>query len=216
MEFPGCGFVAMGIEIRMTKRNQQLAFDLLAHKRPQDCFGGSLLKSHPKTRRPLASKLPIHLVLRSRSSRMRLPKTFLEVNQIVTMTAKKCGVTIYSYANVGNHLHLVIRILSVRRWSAFIRELTGRIAQFILAGLGNSKKDEETFWAHRPFTRIVRGWQRAFRSIIQYVSLNRLEADGFISRKEIKTLQDLNRLWADSEWVAQNRLCTSRASQSRS
>jgi putative transposase len=157
--------------------------------RPKDSFGGALLKnSHAKTQRPLDSKLPIHMTLKAKKSVMRLPKNFKLVNTTVARVCKKHGVTIYKYANVGNHLHLVIKIPGRRRWAAFIRELTGRVAQPI-------KDNGESFWALRPFTRIVRGWRKAFQIAKAYVELNLLEAEGFISRREIKTLKDLRALF---------------------
>ncbi len=163
--------------------------------KPKDCFGGSLLKnSNAKTKRPLESKLPIHLVLRSKSSVLRLPKTFAKVNDCVGVIARKHGVRIYKYSNVGNHLHLLIKIVRVGAWAAFIRELSGRIAQ-VAQGLGGQEKGRK-FWTQRPFTRIVRGWREAFQIAKQYIALNELEANGFISRKETKSLKDLRMIFA--------------------
>jgi REP element-mobilizing transposase RayT len=159
-----------------------------------DCFGGQLLKnSNAKRARPLESKLPLHLVLKARRSVLRLPRFHARVNELVRSTSRHHGVKLYEYANAGNHLHLVIKIRSVRSWSSYIRELTGRLAQFIE---GHAKL-RESFWLHRPFTRIVRGWRRAFATVRQYVDLNNLEAEGFISRKNIKTLRDLRLVWGD-------------------
>jgi len=164
-------------------------------KRQKDSFGGHLLKnSNAKIKRPLESKLPIHLVLRSTKGVLRLPKTVQ--NQTVSDVSKKHGVTIYKYANVGNHLHMVIKIPARTRWSAYIRELTGKLAQRV-QGLRGRQQGKESFWLKRPFTRIVRGWQRAFKIALQYVELNQLEADGFISRKDTKTLKDLRAIWQD-------------------
>lgn len=164
------------------KRPKQSTFKGL--QAPKDTFGGSLLTSHPKIKRPLDSKLPTHLVLRATKSTMRRPQTFLKVNQIVNQACKKHGVKLYEYANVGNHLHMLIKIRSRGSWAAFIRELTGRIAQLTA-----------TKWLNRPYTRIVRGWKKAYFTAIQYVRLNILEADGMISRKETKTVEDLNAIW---------------------
>jgi hypothetical protein len=86
---------------------KQKQFEGDEFKRPKDSFGGSLLKnSHAKTQRPLDSKLPIHLTLKAKKSVMRLPKNFKLVNTTVARVCKKHGVTIYKYANVGNHVHL--------------------------------------------------------------------------------------------------------------
>ncbi len=177
------------------KRQSQRSFLGKGFDRPKDSFGGSLLKGNPKGKRPLDSKLPIHLTLRAGKSLLRLPQTFKTVNDIVYETARKHGVRIYKYANVGNHLYAVIKISSLRAWAAFIRELTGRIAQTVgeLIDLGLGTK----FWRYRPHTRIVRGWQKAFKSVKEYIHLNQLEAEGFISRGEIKSLKELRAIWSD-------------------
>jgi hypothetical protein len=177
----------------MSIRPKQLEFKSSDLLKPKDSFGGSLLKGNPRNARPLDSKLPILLTLRAKRSVLRLPKTFGKVEEIVERTAKKCGVTIFKSANVGNHLHLTIQI-NTWLWSRFIRELTGRIAQ-VVKDLGISV--ERGFWLYRPHTRIVRGWKKAFRIALDYVKLNQLESDGFINRKETKTLKDLRMIWAD-------------------
>jgi REP element-mobilizing transposase RayT len=176
-------------------RQTQLKFE--GFNKISDCFGGSLLKnSHAKTHRPLDSKLPIHLILRSVKGGMRLPKTFKLVNQTVDRVCKKHGVRLYQYANVGNHLHMLVKIPHVKRWASFIRELTGRIAQ-VAQGLKGPQTGLPNFWKQRPFTRIVRGWRRAFQTAKEYIHLNFLEAEGFISRAETKTLKDYRAIFAD-------------------
>lgn len=178
----------------MARRAVQQSFIGEGLDKPGASFGGSNLTSNPKTKRPLDSRLPIHLVLKAKRSQLRLPKTFAKVQTLIENTSKKHGVRIYRQANVGNHLHFVIKIPSVRRWAAFIRELTGRIAQAIGGLFG---KPENGFWLGRPFTRVVAGWQKAYRIAIEYVELNQLEGDGLISRHEIKTLKDLRAIWGD-------------------
>lgn len=166
--------------------------------RPGDCFGGSLLKnSNAKTKRPLDSKLPVHLVMRSNVSMMRMLKSFGLVNEAVRGIAKKYGVKIYEYANVGNHLHLLVRIKNLRLWASFIRELSGRVAQ-VAQGLKGPQKSglAKKFWSQRPFTRIIRGWKKPFQIAREYVNLNLLEAEGFISRNQTKTLKDLRQIFA--------------------
>ncbi len=157
-------------------------------------FGGSLLNgNNPKSKRPLDSKMPVLLTLRGARGGMRLPKSHAKVNEIVFDTAKKYGVRIYEFANVGNHLHILIRVLKLRFWAAFIRELTGRIASLMKALLNIAEK----FWLYRPHTRIVRGWKKAYRIAKDYIYLNIIEAEGFIDRRETKTLKDLRAIFAD-------------------
>lgn len=126
---------------------------------------------------------------------MRTPRAFAPVNETVRSVARKHDVKIFKYANVGNHLHLLIQLRHVREWPAFIRELSGRVAQ-IAQGISGRQKGVR-FWAQRPFTRIVRGWRKPFQVVRRYIELNILEAEGFISRKETKTLKDLDEIFAE-------------------
>ena len=122
---------------------------------------------------------------------LRLPITFGKVQLIVHQVAKRHGVRIYRHANVGNHLHLAIKIPHVRRWAAFIRELTGRLGLAVRDRLNGRK-----LWLFRPHTRIVRGWRKAFQIVKEYIELNQLEAEGVISRKEIRSLKEYRQRFA--------------------
>lgn len=173
------------------KRRKQLEFD--GFKRIKDAFGGSLLKGNPKTKRPLDSKLPTLLTLRGIQGGLRSPKVFHKIDEIVYETAKKYGVRIYEYANVGNHIHILIRVTKLVLWPAFIRELTGKIASEIKTFF----KIEGNFWKYRPHTRIVKGWKKAFKIAKDYVYLNILEAEGHIKRSETRTLKDYRAIFAD-------------------
>lgn len=182
----------------MAKAKQE-QFNTDSFKKPKLSFGGDLLNgNNAKMKRPLDSKLPIHLVLECHKSVLRLPKVFGNVNREASRVCKKHGVTVYKFANVGNHLHFVLKIPGRRRWAAFIRELTGRLAQ-LAQGITARQKGVEKFWAKRPFTRVVSGWGKAFRTALQYVELNWLEAEGFISRKDTKTLKDLRAIFESSD-----------------
>lgn len=113
------------------------------------------------------------------------------VNDLVYSVAKKHGVRVYEYANVGNHLHILIKLSHIYRWAAFIRELTGQIAQVVREMLGIT---ELKFWKFRPHTRIVRSWKRAYRIAKEYIELNLLEAMGHVNRKQIPNLKALRSL----------------------
>jgi len=190
----------------MARRFKQYAFTGRDFAKPADSFGGSLLKGNPKGKRPLDSKMPILLTLRAEKSVLRLPRTFGIVAATVDQVARKHGITIYSQANVGNHMHMLMKLPGARRWAAFIRELTGRIAQLVgtlLNGTGDGSAlragaGAGGFWKFRPHTRIVRGWRKAFRIAQQYIYLNQLEAEGHINRRETKTLAQYREIWSDT------------------
>ncbi len=179
----------------MAKRHKQHEFTGMGFNKPSDVFGGSLLKGNPKGKRPLDTKMPTFLTLRATKSTLRLPKTFKLVDDLIQSTAKKYGMRIYKTSNVGNHLHLVFKVSRLELWSPFIRELTGRIAQAVMAVVGAA--GAAGFWLYRPHTRIVRGWKKAYQAVKDYIHLNQLEAEGHISRKEISSLKQLRLLWAD-------------------
>lgn len=156
------------------------------------CFGGQLLKGNAREARPIDTKLPLHVVLRSHGKvSLRSPSLYRHVSEMVERTAKTYGVRIYEWANVGNHLHLLVRVTKRQLWSAFIRALTGKIARA-------AKKTKERFWIYKPFTRVIKGWQKAFRSVRDYVTLNRHEAEGVIKRGDVKNLRELYAIWAET------------------
>ena len=113
---------------------------------------------------------------------MRLPVYYGSVNEIVRSACRRHGVTLHRYANVGNHLHLCLKIPSTAGWAGFIRELTGRVA--LRTGIS---------WLHRPFTRLVQGWGQALQRVLAYIYLNELEGDGVIRRHQRDKLRELRR-----------------------
>lgn len=174
----------------MSSRKRQQEFVGEGFAKPKDSFGGETIRGNARSARPLDSKLPIHLTLRASKSVLRTPKYFGVVERLIAGVARKHGVRVYKHANVGNHMHLVIKIPHVRRWAAFIRELTGRIGLALKSLMGGQK-----LWAFLPHTRVVRGWKKAFGIVKEYIELNQWEAEGIISRKDIKTLKDLRAIF---------------------
>ncbi|MBX3035143.1 MAG: hypothetical protein KF865_14585 [Bdellovibrionaceae bacterium] len=80
--------------------------------------------------------------------------------------AKKSGLRILRYQNVGNHLHLIIQLTHRSQYAFFVRSITGRIAQAM-----------QIKWDHRPFTRIIT-WGRDFLGMTNYMLKNQLDAMG--------------------------------------
>lgn len=129
-------------------------------------FGGSLLRTgRRKTMRPLATKAPVHLVLKAQNNlllfRIRNP---IE-GQFKKLNAR-FGITQYSLAVQGDHIHAVIRIPSRRLYRGWIRALTGTMA----------RKFKGLKFRLRPWTRILT-WGTPFRNVLTYVRHNQSEAD---------------------------------------
>jgi hypothetical protein len=109
------------------------------------------------------------------------------VDKLVHETARKHGIRLYRYANVGNHLHLLVRTESARAdparraFRAFIRELSGRVAALV-TGARKTHPLERKFWDFLPYTRIV-SWGVDFRNLELYFIKNLFEAAGLLTRK---------------------------------
>lgn len=166
--------------------------------------------THAKTHRPLSSQKPIHVCFRSKfakGKRTMLGANKIKVNDLVTKISKRYGVTLQKYANVGNHLHLVVKLsgstmTSRQRFHSWIRLLTARIA-FEVGGSfkGNPFRDENgqraKFWDAIPFSRIVHG-RSGWRTIDRYVLKNEFEAQGLPTMQAIalaREVYDSNRVW---------------------
>ncbi len=146
-------------------------------------FGASLLKgSHPKKKRPFRASLPIHIVMRSTQAvgKKSLLSRNKAVASILDAQAERHFVRIYAAANAGNHLHLLIQAPSQAHLSAFLRAITGRMAQLV-GGL-------KGFWDARPFSRIV-SWGRDFKNVARYIGINSTEMLG-MKRNDVRFMYE--------------------------
>lgn len=121
----------------------------------------------------------MHLVLRSSKARglwsFRNHET--KIQEIFEKFSLKYGVKLITAANVGNHLHLQIKLTSRHTYRAFIRATTSAIAMAV-TGTHRWKPLKVKFWDYRPFTRIVQSF-RAQLNLKDYIRINQLEGQGF-------------------------------------
>jgi len=175
---------------------RQNDFQLSLHiPRSKKIFGGSLLKkSNPKKPRPLSMKHPMHFVLKS--VRAKGKYSFLQksnakkIDFILKKQAKKFGIKIYRYENVGNHLHILLRGLHRRLLVNYIRSVTGLIPRAIL-GVERGRKLSLKFWDQRPFSRVVQ-WGGDYKNMLKYLGKNRLQALGFDLKALAETFPQAN------------------------
>lgn len=162
----------------MKKASRNL--ELFKNRTPRQ-FGGMLLKGNAKCRRPLSTKNAIHLVLKSKvafgARSLLSPRNAAAVESIIRKRAGRGGVRIYHFVNVGNHLHLVVRLGKQRSFPSFIRSVTGLIARHVL-GAERGRARGVRFWQARPFTRIV-SWGRDYIRLRGYMAKN--EAQAFVA-----------------------------------
>ena len=131
-------------------------------------FGGSLLVGKRKEKRPLTTKSPIHLILKSDLKSIFKP-TDKNLENILRRTAEEFNVKLYDLAINWSHIHFLIKIKDKKDYVKFIRALTARLA------LKFGKK----LFTLRPFTRIL-SWGRDFRNVLNYVLKNQRQAQGLV------------------------------------
>src|SRR6267378_1454700 len=115
----------------LMKKEKQLLFKELEYKTLKTTHGGELSRGKRKTRRPLSLKKPIHVVLRSSRARgvwsLRSFKNKSKVDNLILRLAVRFKIRIYRFANVGNHIHIVMRTKERVYFQNYIRSLAGLI-----------------------------------------------------------------------------------------
>jgi REP element-mobilizing transposase RayT len=164
-------------------RSRQLSF-LPA---PRTEHGGDVRKGRRKLQRPFDPKRPLHITARSdraRGSRSLLRQKW-PLHGLLERCSAKYSIRVYRYANVGNHLHLLIQARSRKDLQSFLREFLGIIAVLVTGAI---KGRAEKFWSSLAWSRVVT-WGRDFRNTARYVLLNILETSGHRDRALLARLE---------------------------
>lgn len=142
-------------------------------------FGGSLRKGRRKIARPIDPKRAVHIVLRSTRARgswsFLHPQNVRRVRATVDNAARRFGVKVHGYSNVGNHLHLIAKAPTREAFQKFLKAVSGRIA----ARVTGAKKGNAVgrFWDHLAYTRVL-AWGRDFINAQIYLTKNLFEGEG--------------------------------------
>ncbi len=138
--------------------------------------GGSFRKGKRKAQRPFDPKRPLHLTMRS--SKARGSRSLLQhkwrVWGLLQKVSDKHQVRVYRFANVGNHLHMLVQVRKREQLQRFLREFTGGVANLVT---GSIKGRPGKFWDGLAWSKIV-DWGRQFQAAARYVLLNVLEGVG--------------------------------------
>jgi hypothetical protein len=141
--------------------------------------GGDVGKGKRKRARPLDTKKPLHVVLRSsRATRdwSMLRSSFAgRIKNDARRLARRYGLTLYRYANVGNHIHMLARARSRPGLQCFLRVFAGVTAKLVTGA--RRGRPVGRFWDRLAYSRIV-SWGREYRSVAAYVRQNEDEARG--------------------------------------
>ncbi len=198
-------------------------------KKSKYSYGGELMKSRAGRRgpRPLDTKNTMHLVLRSSKAKGEWSflkrENKLKIQKILNKFSARYGIQILSFANVGNHLHLHLKLTNRFGYKPFIRAVTSTIAMAVTkcsrwsrggygysvsdssnansaigsnnAKSGNSTNGKRTkFWDYRPFTRIIFGFA-AFKRLNRYIKVNQLEPSNGRALAELMVYGDKQYGW---------------------
>jgi REP element-mobilizing transposase RayT len=141
--------------------------------------GGDVGKGKRKRARPLDTKRPLHVVLRSsRATRdwsMLRSSVAGRIKNDARRLARRYGLTLYRYANVGNHIHMLTRARSRAGLQCFLRVFAGVTAKRVTGPRRGRAVGK--FWDRLAYSRIV-SWGREYRSVAANVRQNEDEARG--------------------------------------
>lgn len=162
-------------------------------------YGGELRKTRKGRAhgRPLDTQHTMHLVLRSTKAvgkwSFRYGSHLRRIKAIIQHFAGKYGIQLISVVNVGNHLHIHMRLRNRYTWGPFIRAITSAIAMAV-TGTSRWQREEKAkgFWDYRPYTRVVVG-RRAYLSLKDYIEMNKWEGFGF-DRGTARTIVAVNKV----------------------
>ncbi len=148
-------------------------------------YGGELRnKACNRLMRPLVFRSgSVHISLKSTKAvgqfSFQNSKNRDRVKRFIHEFSAKKGVLILSMANVGNHIHLHVKLHNRDLYIAWIRGLTSGLAMIVmgLQGLKNLRDKKLRFWDQRPFSRVIENFKH-FLTAKKYVEINQLEGMG--------------------------------------
>jgi hypothetical protein len=156
-------------------KNSQLTFWNPAAR----SHGGADSVGKEKKARPIATKRPMHLIFRS--SRAKGAWSFLhsrnqaKLEAHLKATARRFGVKVYRFANVGNHFHLLVQAKRREDLQNFLRVFAQGVV-FLITGARKGNPVGK-FWDALAYSRIVE-WGRDWKGMLNYLGKNLLEGHG--------------------------------------
>ena len=136
--------------------------------------GGDLRRGRRKLERPVSTRRPMHLVLTSRRARgpWSLRKHDRVVRDVMRQMARRFEIRICDFANVGSHLHLVLRARRREGFQGFLRSFAGIVARRITGA--RRACPSGPFFDGLAWSRVV-SWGRDYWGLGNYVFRNQVE-----------------------------------------
>ena len=150
---------------------------LLIAQKSSTAHGGEIRTGKRKVARPICTKRPLHLVLKS--SRAKGPWSFHQhkdaIKKLLKTSARQYGVRVLGYENVGNHLHLIVQAKRRADFQNFLRVLAQAVCFLVTKARKGSPIGK--FWDALAFSRVVE-WGRDYLNLLEYLRKNEWEAGG--------------------------------------
>jgi len=139
--------------------------------------GGDFRQGRRKLERPVSVRRPMHVVLRSERARggWSMKKHQAKIREALRACVLRSGVRVYDFANVGSHLHLLVRARRRDAFQRFLRTFAGIVARIVTGARRGKPLRAGPFWSALAWSRVV-AWGRDFWGVRHYVFRNRIEA----------------------------------------
>jgi hypothetical protein len=165
----GCDDYVLVVQLPLFGRQMHLEQRRLEH-------GGDVRKGQRKLERPVSTRRPMHVVLTSHRAEgpWAMRRHDRAIRDAMRAMARRFDVRIYDYANVGMHLHLVVRARRREGFQGFLRSFPGIVARRITGA--RRGRPAGPFFSRLAWTRIV-SWGRDYAGLRHYVFRNQIEEE---------------------------------------
>ncbi|HEY3594760.1 MAG TPA: transposase [Polyangiaceae bacterium] len=138
--------------------------------------GGDSRRGLRKLERPVSTRRPIHVTLHSTRARgsWSLLRHRREVREALLRCARRSDIKVYAFANVGSHLHLLVRARQRPQFQAFLRSFSGIVARVVTGARRGRPLSGGAFWNGLAWSRVIT-WGREYKAVRHYIYRNRIE-----------------------------------------
>ena len=128
--------------------------------------GGDHGRGRRKLERPVSTRRPMHVVLTSHRARgpWSLRKHDRAMRDILRSMARRFDIRIYDFANVGSHLHIVLRARRPDAFQGFLRSFAGIVARRITGA--RRAHPSGRFFTGLAWTRVVNWWSTGVAHLV--------------------------------------------------
>src|SRR5260221_8265222 len=136
--------------------------------------GGAVRRGRGKLESPVSVGRTMHVVMTSQRARgpWSLRKHERAVREALRAMARRFGIRVYDFANVGTHLHLLLRARRREEFQAFLRSFAGMVARRVTGA--RRGRPSGRFFSGLAWSRVV-AWGRDYIGVRHYVFRNEIE-----------------------------------------